>query len=59
MRQEVAHEGAKAAPPLLISGWAWVTGLTISDTVGLLTIAYIILQSLYLLWKWRRERNNK
>lgn len=59
MRQEVVHEAAKASPPLAVTTWAWLHGLTISDAVGLATLAYIALQSLYLLWKWNRERKKK
>ena len=55
MKQDIAQEAAKAAPPVAVTAWAWVNGLTISDAVGIATLAYIGLQSIYLLWKWFRE----
>ena len=55
MKQDIAQEAAKAAPPVAVTGWAWFNGLTISDFVALATLAYIGLQSLYLMWKWFRE----
>ena len=55
MKQDIAQEAAKAAPPVAVTGWAWVHGLTISDAVALATLAYIALQAGYLVWKWVRE----
>jgi hypothetical protein len=55
MKNEVAQEAAKAVPPTTIAGWAWLHGLTISDSVAIATLIYIGLQAVYLLWKWRRE----
>ena len=55
MKAEITSETLKATPPVAISGLAWMHGLTINEAVGLATLAYICLQSAYLLWKWYRE----
>ena len=55
MRSEVAQESLKAAPPVLVTSWAWMHGLTLNEVVALATLGYIGLQALYLLWKWYRE----
>jgi hypothetical protein len=55
VKHEIAQEIAKAAPPVTVTSWAWFHGLTISDLVGWATLAYIALQSAYLLWRWIRQ----
>ena len=55
MKTEVTQEAWKAAPPVAVTGWAWVHGLTLSDAVAIATLAYIGLQAVYLLWKWIKE----
>lgn len=55
MRQEIAQETAKSAPAVLVTGWAWTSGLSLTDLVALATLAYIALQAGYLVWKWWRE----
>ena len=59
MRQELAQEAMKATPPVAVTGWAWLHGLTISDFVGYATLAYIGLQAAYLVWKWWKEANRR
>lgn len=55
VKQEIVQEAVKAVPPVTVTGVAWVQGLTISDLVGYATLAYIVLQAAYLLWRWVRQ----
>ncbi len=55
MKAEIAQEGLKATPPVAITAVAWMKGLTLTDAVGIATLAYIALQAGYLIWKWYRE----
>lgn len=55
MRAEIPQEGLKAAPPVAVTAWAWVAGLTLDKWVALATLTYIVLQAGYLIWKWVRE----
>lgn len=55
MKQDVAIEAAKAAPPVAISTLASVQGWDMSHWVGAATFAYVLLQAAYLAWKWWRE----
>lgn len=54
MKSDIVSEGLKAAPPVAVTV-AWFQGLTLNELVALATLAYIGLQTLYLLWKWYRE----
>jgi hypothetical protein len=49
LKHETTIETAKALPAV-----AGAT-LTLNECVALATFCYIILQSVYLIWKWRRE----
>ena len=51
-RVQAAIEAAKAAPA--VAGAA-AAGITLNHWVALATVAYIVLQALYLLRKWWRE----
>ncbi|MDM4772750.1 hypothetical protein [Solimonas sp. SE-A11] len=51
MRGDVSAAAAKSGPPVL----AFFSGVTVHDLVGWLTLAYLGLQAVHLLWKWRRE----
>lgn len=55
MKQEVAQESLKSAPPLAVTLATTMGGLTINEIVALATLAYIGLQAAYLLWKWWKE----
>lgn len=55
MRQEIAQELAKAAPPVTVTSWAWLNGLTLDKWVAIATLIYIVLQAAHLVWKWWRE----
>jgi hypothetical protein len=59
VRQEIAQEVGKAAPPVAVTTLAFMQGLTINEVVALATLAYIALQAAYLLWKWWREWRGK
>jgi membrane protein implicated in regulation of membrane protease activity len=47
-----------SAPPLAVVG-AQVAGLGINWWVAAATLAYIVLQGAYLIWKWRKEAKKK
>lgn len=55
MKAAIAGEGLKAAPPVTVTAWAWMSGLDVNDAVADATLIYIGLQVGYLLWKWVRE----
>lgn len=54
LRGDVSIATMKASPPVV----AMVCGLTLNEWVAVATIVYILLQTLYLGWKWRRERRH-
>lgn len=58
MKQAIAAEAAKASPPVAVTGWALLQGIPVDRMVGWATLIYVVLQTAYLLWKWRRERNS-
>lgn len=59
MREAIAAEALKSTPPVTVFSVAWWTGMTMSDAVGLGTLLYLVLQMIYLLWKWSREAKGK
>lgn len=54
-----AVEAAKAAPPVAVVVDAAEKGWTMTHTATALTIAYILLQAAYLIWKWRAEQQDR
>ena len=50
--KEFQVEAAKALPA--VSGVA-IYGFTLNEMVAVATLAYVILQSAYLIWKWIKE----
>ena len=54
MVKEIAMEGAKATPPVAVVTTSMASGWTMNDTVMTLTIAYLLLQIGWLLWRWYR-----
>lgn len=54
-----AAEAAKAAPPVAVVVDAAANQWTMTHTATALTIAYILLQAAYLIWKWRAERQDR
>lgn len=59
MRAEITTESLKSAPPVTVTAFAWMHGLSLNEVVALATLAYIGLQALYLLWKWWREAKGR
>ncbi|MCW8199304.1 hypothetical protein D8B23_12930 [Verminephrobacter aporrectodeae subsp. tuberculatae] len=55
MIKDVATEGAKAVPPLTLVSIAPTLGPVLNVVLTTVTILYVILQSAWLLWRWRRE----
>lgn len=57
VKTETATQAIKATPAVV---GATIAGLTLNEVVAVLTIVYVALQTMYLLWKWRKEyRENK
>ena len=58
MRNEIGNEisaaATKAAPALAVTA-ASVSGWGVQEWMYAATIGYIVLQALYLCWKWWRE----
>ena len=52
MMREVGVATAKVTPAA--AGTA-ITALTLNEWVAIVTIIYVVIQTLHLLWKWRRE----
>jgi hypothetical protein len=52
LKHETTIETAKALPA--VAG-ATAASLTLNECVALATFCYILLQSAYLIWKWRKE----
>lgn len=46
---EFAVEAAKGAPVVAMAAW------TLNDVLVIVSILYVLFQSAYLWWKWRRE----
>lgn len=55
MKQAIASEVTKSAPPVALSIAATVGGLTLNEWMAIATIAYIGLQAGFLVWKWWKE----
>lgn len=54
MVKDIAAEGAKAAPPVAVVTTSMANDWTMNHTVMALTIAYLLLQIAWLLWRWHR-----
>ncbi|MBS0501106.1 MAG: hypothetical protein JSR74_12385 [Proteobacteria bacterium] len=54
-----AAEAAKATPPVAVLANAAANGWAMTHAATALTIAYVLLQSAYLVWKWRAERQDR
>lgn len=52
--QDVAVEATKSAPPVAVTG-AIIMGISMSDWVTILTLAYLVLQIYFSVLKNRRE----
>lgn len=47
--RDIGMAFAKATPPVTISA------LTLNEWAAIATFVYVVLQTAYLVWKWRRE----
>ena len=56
MKQEVAQEAAKAAPPVTVAAAHYILGISLSDWVLISTLIYTVLLTANLLWKWFRGK---
>jgi len=54
LTRDVASAGAKVAPPVMVTAAHVLGGLTLNDLLTMATIAYVLLQSGFLVWKWIR-----
>ena len=54
-KQDIATAVAQTAPGAAGTGAAQLFGLPLSDWAVLATIAFVVLQAAYLVWKWRRD----
>lgn len=52
-------ESAKAAPPVTVVATSAANGWTMTHTATALTILYVLLQVIYLLWRWSNEREDR
>ena len=52
--KDAVTEGAKATPPLVVLGKSIAEGWTINNTVGALTVIYLLLQIGWLVWRWHK-----
>ena len=52
--KDALTEGAKATPPLVVLGKSIAEGWTINNTVGALTVIYLLLQIGWLVWRWHK-----
>jgi hypothetical protein len=59
MKQEIAQQAVKSAPPVSLTAFAWITSLTLDKWVAMATLAYIGLQAGYLIWKWWQDIKRK
>lgn len=55
VKETIAAEAVKSAPPVAVAGSAWLFGLTLNDWVAIGTLTYLAIQGAYLLWRWYRE----
>ena len=55
MKQAIAGEVTKSAPPVVVTAAAVAENITLNEWVAIATIVYVVLQAGYLVWKWYRE----
>jgi hypothetical protein len=51
---EIGAAAAKASPPIAVAVVS-ISGWGVQEWMFAATLGYIVLQALYLLWKWHRE----
>lgn len=54
-----ASAALKGAPPVAVTTGALTGAFTLTDGVAIATLVYIVVQTAYLLWKWKREADKK
>lgn len=52
--QDVSKAVAEVTPPVAFVA-VHLTGLSLSDWVAGATLVYVLLQTIHLLWRWRRQ----
>ena len=52
--KDMLTEGAKAAPPVVVTTASIANDWTMNHTVYALTIVYLLMQIGWLAWRWRR-----
>lgn len=55
VKEEAASQAVKAVPAVAAATTTMVIGLTLNEWLAIASIAFIALQAVYLVWKWRRE----
>jgi len=52
---DVTTQAVKSAPPVLAWLIAFFAEWSLNNVIGVVTLAYILLQAGYLVWKWHRD----
>lgn len=55
LRNEIGEQVAKAAPPVVVTAGSIASGVTLNEWVAIATIVYILIQTIVLI---RKERRN-
>lgn len=56
---DIVTEATKSAPPVMVTAASGLMGFTLHEWMAIATIAYIVLQAGWLVWKWRRAAKDK
>lgn len=54
-RAEIVAESVRAAPPVAAAGLT-LAGVSLNDIVLIATLIYVVIQTIYLLSRWARQR---
>lgn len=54
-KHDLATAAYQATPGAAAAGGARMVGLPLSDWLVVASIAFVVLQAAYLIWKWRRD----
>jgi hypothetical protein len=55
VKNELPQEILKSAPPVAVTAVSVAQDMTLNQWVAIATLAYIVMQMVYLGWKWWRE----
>lgn len=58
LANEISAAGLKVAPPAILSA-VTASGWGVQEWMYAATLAYVVLQGAYLIWKWRREARKR